>query len=120
MTNAMKNFILDAHNEYRNKIASSHLIPFPHASRMRKMYWNQELAFLAKVHVEKCIFAHDACRISKQYDYPGQNIAVRWYSHKEEDYLSVLQKMMEQWWDEWKLVGPADNAIQSVESLRFT
>lgn len=77
------------------------------------------MAEVAEAHVKYCIFAHDECRATSKYYYVGQNIAIRYYSHEENDVNSLIQLMISQWWDEWKLVSPND-AQSLIENYRHT
>ncbi|GFV58959.1 hypothetical protein TNCV_1804971 [Trichonephila clavipes] len=67
VTDKEKNSIVDWHNTYRNNIATGKeksLGGMPEAADMMEMVWDDELAYIAQKHANRCEFDHDCndCR----------------------------------------------------------
>jgi len=80
LTEEQKKEILDQHNKYRGQLPGVRgysISEIPRAQDMQKMVWDEELEKKAKIHAEKCLFAHDT-RKERHLDnlIVGQNIAV--------------------------------------------
>ena len=70
MTKNEKNLVVDLHNEWRRKVDET-------AAGMVKMYWDDDLAYVAQKHAERCSFYHDDMTLRSipgTGKYPGQNI----------------------------------------------
>ena len=61
MSPDIKNIILNAHNQLRNKIALGKQSRFSPAVRMLQTVWSDDLAYLARLNARSCIYAHDLC-----------------------------------------------------------
>lgn len=68
--------------------------------------------------MKKCIFQHDRCRITSKYDHAGQNIAIKYTTHKEKDVIDVIKWSMKAWWDEYMDVPEAD-ITRLIENYQF-
>lgn len=80
LTAEQKQEILEQHNKYRGQLPGVSGYPIsniPRAQDMQLMVWDDELEKKAKIHAEKCLFAHDT-RKERHLDnlVVGQNIAV--------------------------------------------
>jgi Cysteine-rich secretory protein family len=69
----MKKYILDMHNNLRNKIASGNQPGFKPAKVMATMKWHDELAYFATLNALACK-KHDICRNTQDFKFAGQNI----------------------------------------------
>ncbi|CAD7079262.1 unnamed protein product [Hermetia illucens] len=79
MTKKLRNSIISVHNEYRNELSCGlvedvNKIPFPPAAKMRELKWDNELEYLAGLHVQHCTVAQDECRITSRFKLVGQNV----------------------------------------------
>lgn len=77
MTQEVRKWFLDKHNEYRNAIALGYATVGPagdivRASNMHVMVYDEELEYFAKCWVNQCKSGHDKCRNTQVY-YVGQN-----------------------------------------------
>nr|QHA25178.1 venom allergen/CRISP [Periegops suteri] len=73
--------IVQAHNEYRSKIAMGKETTgnLPSSADMLQMEWDDELAAVAEKHAENCKFEHDCneCRQISKFNV-GQNLYTSW------------------------------------------
>ncbi|GAB0098203.1 hypothetical protein DMENIID0001_139130 [Sergentomyia squamirostris] len=99
--------ILEKHNYYRNKVAKGNLKGYPQAAKMQKMMWNDDLAYLATVHVKHCQFEHDKCRATPDFPYAGQNLAFHATTgHLDKNLTGIVSFMIDEWFNEYSLVSP--------------
>ncbi|XP_005179141.1 antigen 5 like allergen Cul n 1 [Musca domestica] len=103
----LRNAIIRKHNEYRNLVASG-FDRFAPASRMAKTHWNDELAQLAELNVKQCEAKHDLCRNTDEFNFAGQNIAVRYFWNNQFDAGLTALDQIDQWFDEYKLASMKD------------
>lgn len=62
-TEEEKAIMVQAHNEFRNKVAlqqTQYGVQLPFATNMKQMYWDEEMAANAQKHTDKCEFAHSS------------------------------------------------------------
>ncbi|KAL3286615.1 hypothetical protein HHI36_001114 [Cryptolaemus montrouzieri] len=76
ITREIKNFVLNVHNFYRDKIAfgeapGQYKATQPQAGDLLEMVWDDELAYFAQCYANKCILQYDKCRQNSA----GENIA---------------------------------------------
>lgn len=62
MDDAMKEAILDKHNQLRNQIATKKIANYDSAANMATMVWDDALASNAALNVHQCEMEHDDCR----------------------------------------------------------
>ena len=74
--------ILDIHNKYRARIAQGQERqgapgPQPGAANMQELVWDPELATVAQMHADQCLFEHDCsdCRKVDRFRV-GQNLYI--------------------------------------------
>ncbi|XP_034102597.1 antigen 5 like allergen Cul n 1 isoform X1 [Drosophila nasuta] len=104
--------ILNALNDYRDRIARGDLLGFKPALRMATLQWDPELASFAELNVKRCALVNDHCRNSEQFRNVAQVVAEGgWQSapsdnsdepleyHTEEE---VLNATLEQMFAEYK------------------
>lgn len=77
MTQEVREWFLNKHNEYRNAIALGYATVGPagdiiQASNMQAMVYDEELEYIAKCWVNQCKSGHDKCRNTQEF-YVGQN-----------------------------------------------
>ncbi|XP_055609400.1 antigen 5 like allergen Cul n 1-like [Uranotaenia lowii] len=97
----LKQLVLDTHNNYRNMVAKGELPWLNKAATLGVMQWDDDLAYLARLHANRCSKGHDECRNTKKYPSAGQNLAMRGSSSdKEPDYAVEIPKHIELWWKE--------------------
>ena len=110
MTDAMKNELLDKHNELRAKVANGEEAGQPSATNMNKLEWDDELASNAQLWADQCPDGswvvsdappHDPNRNTIVYDgHIGQNMADSWNSANNMDW--GLSTKVQKWYDEVK------------------
>lgn len=61
MTDAIKQKLLDFHNQLRNDIALGKVKNYEKAANMATMEWDDGLAKFAEMNVRKCEMTHDEC-----------------------------------------------------------
>jgi len=106
---AVKNAIVDKHNELRAKVANGKETrgndgTQPKAANMRKLVWNEELAEIAQRWIDQCAGAHDKERRTDAFAWVGQNWAKRslWKKAAFKTQEEVAVSMVERWFDEVK------------------
>lgn len=107
ITPALKDQILKAHNQLRNKIALGQQAGFSTARRMAQMVWNNDLAWLAELNTKQCQMNHDACHNTAQFKYSGQNLGAMGISNSHYDPAVVVNGVVNSWYNE------NSNALQS-------
>ena len=75
MTVDMKNAILEAHNQYRNKAAGGLPGLNRKAAAMNTLVWSNELQRMATLNSKQCDMDHDECRNTENFKKSGQNLA---------------------------------------------
>ncbi|KAH8237098.1 hypothetical protein KR038_004238, partial [Drosophila bunnanda] len=68
-------------NNFRDMLASGQVLnnlnmTFPSARRMRRLIWDSELAYLARVHASTVSFKHTECRATLRFPFVGEIMAV--------------------------------------------
>ncbi|GAB0098730.1 hypothetical protein DMENIID0001_145190 [Sergentomyia squamirostris] len=99
LTTDIKNMIVDRHNYYRRRVASGQEPGLSSASKMRQMFWNDNLAYVANAHAKHANFQHDQCRASNEFPYSGQNLAISWSSQPFINIQATLQGQVNSWYD---------------------
>lgn len=97
-----KSVVVDAHNNYRNQIATGKIPGYKPAVKMATMVWDDELAKIAALNVKTCKFEHDKCRNTDRYKTAGQNLASISQSKSSNDIKAVLNKSVQMWFEEYK------------------
>jgi len=105
---AVKNAIVDKHNELRAKVANGKETKGndgtqPKAANMRKLVWNDELAEIAQRWINQCAGAHDKERRTDAFSWVGQNWAMKGeWKGRPKAQQQVTASMVEMWYDEVK------------------
>uniref|UniRef100_A0A182JM83 Venom allergen-1 n=1 Tax=Anopheles atroparvus TaxID=41427 RepID=A0A182JM83_ANOAO len=107
MTKSLQAHLLHLHNYYRSKLASGRQPPFSQATRMYTMVWDDELAAQAGHNARSCQFAHDQCRNTPEFQYSGQNLAIRSYYGFIETVEDSMTKIVSSWWNEYRYAKPS-------------
>ncbi|XP_063708733.1 antigen 5 like allergen Cul n 1-like [Culicoides brevitarsis] len=102
---SMRDLLITEHNKWREMLASGNVPNYPAATKMMKMHWDDELAHVAEIFSDFCVFEHDECRSTDKFKKSGQNLALKMYS---KPYTGSIEKMMSEmcaeWFTEYKLV----------------
>uniref|UniRef100_T1GBK0 SCP domain-containing protein n=1 Tax=Megaselia scalaris TaxID=36166 RepID=T1GBK0_MEGSC len=98
----LKNQIVRAHNEKRNRVAGGFIPKHSPAFRMATIQWDDELAYLAGLNVKSCKYGHDQCRNTDTFEYSGQNLAKTWWKGMNQNISMLIQDNIEGWFDEYK------------------
>ncbi|KAH8300324.1 hypothetical protein KR044_012924 [Drosophila immigrans] len=75
ITPARRLMILNALNDYRDRIARGDLLDFKPATRMATLQWDPELASFAELNVKRCALVNDHCRNSERFRNVAQVVA---------------------------------------------
>ncbi|KAG4074792.1 hypothetical protein HA402_006431 [Bradysia odoriphaga] len=102
MTNSMKYFILNKHNQLRSFVAMGQIDGYDSADSMAQMTWDDELANLAEMNVKTCKFGHNKCFKTDRFPLAGQNLyeirsssKFRWSS-----FTDAINYFMDRWFTE--------------------
>ncbi|CAD7091197.1 unnamed protein product [Hermetia illucens] len=97
----LKDVFVEAHNFYRNLVASGYLPGYEPAARMATMVWDDELALLAENNVRSCDYEHDSCTTTSYFTRSGQNLIAQ-YKGQYYDPIQFIQSSMQTFFDEHK------------------
>lgn len=100
MSERRRNLILDLHNLARSRIASGQVNGYKSASRMPQLKWDNELEYLATLHVKRCRFEHDLCHNTQRYPYSGQNIGYFWKGANITSHSKRMKNFIVNWYKE--------------------
>jgi hypothetical protein len=124
MTEEEKAIVVNAHNVYRNQMATqtNTLGPlFPFATNMQQMYWNDAIAAKAQEWANACIYGHSSQTFRKQPEYDtGENIFTTWSTV---DYPKLnFQYYTDVWFKEIALTTPdiTDSYVFNSATGHFT
>lgn len=104
----VQQFILDLHNDFRNRLAEGKIAGQPGAQNMQEMEWDQDLADTAKAYSEKCTFIHS-------YNDQGENLAVATLRTSINDTEELKQNIKDSF-DRWGM--EADNFAYPTKCKR--
>lgn len=108
MTPKMRNFILEIHNSYRNKLAGGNVKGFNPAKRMASMKWNMEFEYLSMLNLLQCQMKHDKCRPTPRYRYVGQNLAYLYWENLNLTTEWIVKFLITHWFEENKYMTMND------------
>ncbi|XP_059621347.1 antigen 5 like allergen Cul n 1-like [Phlebotomus argentipes] len=95
---------VDTHNRHRSNVAAGRVAGIPMATKMEKMVWNDDLAFVAEQHVKHGNFQHDQCRSFAQFPLSGQNLAIIYSSIPITNNTATLQEHIDLFFGEVSIV----------------
>lgn len=102
LTEEVKNYILDLHNQFRSTVARGDVPGYAPASRMPTLVWDEELQKLAEYNVKTCIYGHDYCRNTPDFPLVGQNIAANSFYGMEVTPLDTMTELLYSWYGEYE------------------
>ncbi|XP_004536108.1 venom allergen 3 [Ceratitis capitata] len=102
MSQRRRQFILDMHNLARARIASGQLEGYRAAAHMPVLKWDDELEYLATLHVKRCQFGHDQCRNTPHYQFSGQNIGYFWIGREFKSHAKRVKSFILNWFREYR------------------
>ncbi|XP_050329155.1 antigen 5 like allergen Cul n 1 [Bactrocera neohumeralis] len=105
MSQRRRQFILDMHNLARERIASGQLEGYRAAAHMPMLKWDDELEYMASLHVKRCQFAHDQCRNTPRYQFSGQNIGYFWIGREFKSHAKRFKSFILDWFREYRLAN---------------
>lgn len=115
-TQAQINQIVSGHNTWRNNVAGGTIRGFnnailPTATRMARMVWHSELAHFADLNTRRCVFSHDSCRSSNQFNHAGQNMFTFSTSGTTIDVTQTINSAINSWSSQhqWTRVSDINN-----------
>ncbi|XP_060530424.1 venom allergen 5 2-like [Cylas formicarius] len=100
-----RQYILDIHNYFRNKVA----LGFekrgrqPSASNMNIMKYNKELEFISQCWANTCNgnpLIHDRCRRTSDFEHVGQNLGFISSSNPKINKIRAMKELIILWYDE--------------------
>lgn len=101
MGETRRNLILNMHNLARERIASGRLEGYRTATRMPLIRWDNELEYLATLHVKRCKFAHDQCHNMQRFPFSGQNIGYFWIQSDLKSFTKHMKRFIINWFKEY-------------------
>uniref|UniRef100_A0A1L8DR41 Putative scp-like extracellular protein n=1 Tax=Nyssomyia neivai TaxID=330878 RepID=A0A1L8DR41_9DIPT len=104
MTKELKKIALNTHNRHRSSVASGKIPGIPSATKMEKMVWNDNLAYVAEQHVKHGNFQHDQCRSFAQFPLSGQNLGIIYSSIPIRNVSNILEDHINLYFDELTIV----------------
>ncbi|KAH8309397.1 hypothetical protein KR059_009179, partial [Drosophila kikkawai] len=114
--------VLGLLNDFRNHLASGEVMnnanrTFPSARRMRRLIWDNELAYLARVHASTVSFKHTMCRSTLRFPDIGEVMAIMAAPVVKKLTVSkVLRNAFRSMWKQhWKVESP-DNLINQFDA----
>lgn len=115
LTEAEIQEVLKVHNDFRGQVANGQALGLPSATNMKSLSWNQDLAKVAQVWANQCLFDHDhaGARIVPGYDNVGQNIYLQSISKKVTG--MKITKAVTKWFDEINDFDP-----EQIDPFKFT
>lgn len=105
MSQRRRQFILDMHNLARERIASGQLEGYRSAAHMPMLKWDDELEYIASLHVKRCQFAHDQCRNTPRYQLSGQNIGYFWIGREFKSHAKRFKSFILDWFREYRIAN---------------
>ncbi|XP_017070268.1 antigen 5 like allergen Cul n 1-like isoform X2 [Drosophila eugracilis] len=110
-------------NTFRNVFAGGELTTkenktFSSAKRMRRLNWDDELAYMARTHASTVSFKHSECRATVRFPMAGECLGLLAPSKKKIGLLELLNKLFSPMFDEYKDVPDPDGLLQSFDSQR--
>ncbi|XP_022902029.2 venom allergen 3-like [Onthophagus taurus] len=101
----MKHFIVNLHNDLRNKVASGNETRGlqPSAMNMKVMTYDSELEYIAQCWANTCNASplkHDKCRRTRFFDHIGQNLAYVKSTALNIGLKYAIETMIMHWYDE--------------------
>lgn len=106
MTDALRQYILDLHNELRNNVAAGNETRGgrqPQAKKMMTMKYSKELEYIAQCWANNCQgnpLIHDVCRATKQHEHIGQNLGFLNSTHAYKNIKDAMRQLVMNWYDE--------------------
>lgn len=97
-----RKLLLEMHNNRRSKVARGQIMNFPKALHMPQYHWNDELAYLAELNVDRCYYDHDQNHSTKKYRNAAQNIAMTGDMFAYPDKKTNIRKLVNMWFDEYR------------------
>lgn len=108
----LKYFILSQQNIFRNDLVEHKSQYSPKVQRMRELFWDDSLEYLASLHAQKCTITHDGCRNTMDYRNVKQKIGI--YRTEVPSYNVnyanvIIMEIMQGWFREIEEQGHNEN-----------
>ncbi|XP_045480847.1 venom allergen 5 2-like [Harmonia axyridis] len=105
LDDSTRQYILDLHNYFRNKVASGNETrnDQPSAANMMVMKYNKELEYIAQCWANACNgnpLIHDHCRRTEEYEHVGQNLGFINSSFADFDLKRTIRTLVNLWYEE--------------------
>ncbi|XP_017005562.3 antigen 5 like allergen Cul n 1-like isoform X1 [Drosophila takahashii] len=111
-------------NTFRNTFAGGDLMTnenktFRSAKRMRRLNWDEELAYLARSHASTVSFKHSECRSTLRFPMAGEVLALLPGSKKEKfNVLEIMEKAFNPMFEEYKYVVDPEGLLDGFDPDR--
>nr|XP_036213981.1 scoloptoxin SSD552-like [Bactrocera oleae] len=96
---AMRNIILQLHNERREFVATGREEFLPPAARMGELFWDEELADLAEYSVRRCLISDPNCYTTPTLPNPGRSANIYKYEKTEVPFEELVSSRVVNWLD---------------------
>ncbi|KAH8357732.1 venom allergen 5-like [Drosophila serrata] len=111
-------------NNFRNNLSAGQVVnnvnmTFPSAKRMRRLIWDSELAYLARVHASTVSFKHTECRSTLRFPFVGEIMSMM--EAPVDRKLTVVNVLMNafrpMWKQHWMVLDP-ESLSQGFDPVR--
>jgi hypothetical protein len=75
---------------------------------MARMVWHNELAHFANLNTRRCVFSHDACRSTNQFNFAGQNMFTFTTTAATIDVTQTINNAINAWGSQHQWVRVSD------------
>ncbi|XP_016953534.1 antigen 5 like allergen Cul n 1-like isoform X2 [Drosophila biarmipes] len=122
-TGVVRRETLGVINTFRNTFASGDLTTrdnksFPAAKRMRRLNWDEELAYLARTHSATVSFKHSECRCTLRFPWVGEVMSLLAPQESKPTILHVLKKLLTPMFEEYKDVEDPEGLLVAYDPIR--
>lgn len=93
----MKNYIVQLHNEYRERFASGQ-DNFAPAANIPALAYDDNLQYTAQCWTDRCVIGHDKCRRTEKFEKVGQNFF--WSSGRNCGDKQMMKTAVQGWYNE--------------------
>lgn len=123
-TYALRQIILDTHNDIRNQLAGGEVKTsankqFKPASRMRELIWDTELGYTAFLHASTVSFKHSLCRSVLRFPFTGESLGLVFASTHRRTIKEILKHTIGKMFLEYEDVPDPDELMNKFDVTKW-